>query len=119
MTQAGCWSIDRIAALNLFQILDLAPDARQLDLAAERFAEHRRDAYGWAARRIHGGMIDRLDAASAPYFERHSDAWGDGFRTAQYEVMRTRPDDLIAPDPGPAPTKGKILRSMIRQSRQA
>ncbi|OYW23701.1 MULTISPECIES: hypothetical protein [unclassified Sphingomonas] len=119
MERDGSWSVDRIAAINLFRMLELEPTDDQMTIASERFAAHRRDTNSWAADRLHTKITDHLEAASVAYFQRQGDSWSDGYRTAQHELMRLLPDELIDTTPDIARTKGQILRSMIRRNRQS
>lgn len=119
MKQDGSWSVDRIAAINLFRMLKLEPSDQQVMIASEQFAAHRRDTDSWAASRLHTKITNQLEAASVVYFQRQGESWSDGYRAAQYELMRIFPDELIDTGPDKARTKGQVLRSMIRRNRQS
>ncbi|WP_374126990.1 hypothetical protein [Sphingomonas sp. 28-62-11] len=100
-------------------MLNLEPSDDQLTIASEQFAAHRRDTNSWATKRYHTEISHQLEAASLDYFQRKGDDWNDGYRTAQLELMRIFPDELIDTGPEIARTKGQILRSMIRRNRQS
>lgn len=117
MNHPGTWSVDRLAAANLFTILNIDATDHQIEIAATHFAEHREDAYHWSAERIRARVIDQLETSGSELFMRKPEAWGEGFRAAQEELMTLLPSELIDLPKSPPPSRGRILRSMLRQRR--
>ncbi|MET0137463.1 MAG: hypothetical protein ABW039_02910 [Sphingobium sp.] len=118
MSDMRAWSMDRLAAVNLLADLGQEPTPDNLAKATRHFADHRHHAIGWAAERVHGAIIDRLEASAASSDFRHDSAErGDGFRLAQQQVMTVRPRDLLQLAPDQQRSRGQILRGLVRRAR--
>ncbi|MEJ1973460.1 MAG: hypothetical protein WDM96_13655 [Lacunisphaera sp.] len=98
--------------------MKLEPTDALIDQIAHHFAEHRRNVAGWAAKRLHAGFIDALEAASTSQFPHRGEEWIRGFWQAEETVCAIQPLDLLELRTGAARSKGQILRNMVRQARQ-
>lgn len=119
MGDSPVWSVDQLAATNLLAALKLDPCQETLDLVAEHLARHRQSSHTWAAERVHSNMMHRLEIAALACFERRNGDWTDGFRAAEEEVSTMRSDELLQTHMGDVPTKGGVLRSLLRQARRS
>lgn len=117
MSDSRIWSVDRIAANNLFADLGIKADDRQLASAAEHFARHRGDAQDWAAERVHVNIMENLAAATGDLSQDRDDAWMDGYLYAEQSVITLSQEELLGMMPEHRPTKGQVLRSMLRHAR--
>ena len=118
MNDSHNWSVDRIAASNLLVALGIKADDEQVSRVAAHFAQHRVAAYQWIAERIQGNALQQLESASMRLFRRHDDSWVAGFEAAEQVVMGIEPNQLIDVPFGDAPSKGRVLRSMVREVRE-
>jgi hypothetical protein len=113
----SAWSIDRIAALNLLADLGLEHSAENIAKATRHCADHRRHAIRWAAEKAHGTIVGRLeDAATAEFLREHPER-AEGYRFAEQQVMTAAPRDLLQLAPEESPSKGQILRHLVRRAR--
>lgn len=119
MTESHIWSVDRIAAGNLLLSLGLKLDPADEQLLAEHFARHRRDAQEWTAERVRERVVGRLEAASFELCSRNSEEWAQGFLRAEQAVMTMTPVDLIGAEVGKAPSRGQVLRALVRRAKAA
>ncbi len=119
MTESDIWSVDSIAAGNLLLSLGLKLNAEQELVIAEHFARHRRDAHEWAAERARDRVIERLEAASLEFCSRNDGDWAQGFLRAEQVVMTMTPNELVGGDVGKAPSRGQVLRALVRRARAA
>ncbi len=111
------WSVDEVTAAGVLAALGLEPTAPRLGLVASQIARHRLNACEWAAERVHGAIIERLERAYIEQFGHHDMQWTDGFRAAEHEVMTARPAELLDLD-RPGRSKGQMLRALVRQARR-
>lgn len=110
------WSMDELAAANMLGELGIDPTTENLARAAAHFARHRRYVAGWAAQRVHADMVSRLEQAAMSHDARPQEAWREGFRFAQHQLMTAHPSQSLD-EPDPAPSKGQILRGLLRRAR--
>lgn len=119
MTESELWSVDRIAAGNLLLSLGLKLDPSDELLIAGHFARHRRDAQEWTAERVRERIGGRLETASFELCSHNSEDWAQGFLRAEQAVMTMTPVDLIGTEVGKAPSRGQVLRALVRRAKAA
>ncbi len=117
MTESAIWSVDRIAAAELAADLGLPADEALISGIAERLARHRQDAHDWAAERVHANLMRRLDVAAVRLFERSSDAYANGFRAAEHEIIAVQPRELLELGPERVRSTGQVLRALMKTRR--
>lgn len=117
MTESRIWSVDRVAATDLLTRLGLDASDDRMTLVADHFARHRSSACEWAATRIQGNVLQRLEDEAVDQLQHRSDAWADGFRSAEQAVATLSQSELLGIRDLRARTKGQMLRSMVRQAR--
>lgn len=118
MGDARYWEIDRVAAAELLATLREAPEADWGEIAAEAIAKTRRQSYDWAAKRVRQTALGVLEREAADAFQHKDAIWTDGFRHAEKCLLATSPSDLLGVTTRPAPTKGQILRTLLRSARR-
>jgi hypothetical protein len=118
MDQTSLWTVDKLAATKLLAALGLDITDEQIDRVARHFAQHRQDLTSWAAERAQSSIVRTLETASPDMFVRESDQWASGFRFAEQLVMTANPQELLDLGPERPLSKGRILRSMVRQARR-
>lgn len=119
MTQGRYWSVDELAARKLLAMLELEETEARVGQVARHFAEHRLSIAGWAADRVHAGMVRELEDIPSSIFAAHSEDWARGFRNAEERLLTTSPRDLLEIEPEQSRSQGQILRSMVRQARRS
>ena len=119
MDRVSHWTVDQLAANNLLAALKLEATPERLDLVTDHLAQHREDQISWAANRLQSRLIGLLEDISTRSFERHSDDFTQGFRYAEQQILTQDPRHLVDVSPKPARSQGQILRTMVRQARQA
>jgi len=119
MTESELWSVDRIAAVNLLLSLGLKLDPADELLIAGHFARHRRDAQEWTAERVRERVVGKLEETSFEFCARNSEEWAQGFLRAEQTVMTMTPADLIGAEVGKAPSRGQVLRALVRRAKAA
>lgn len=117
MVDSSAWTVDRLAANTLLTKLKLEATADMVDLAAQHFAEHRRNSIGWAAERAHSAIVRKLESPPPSHLDRENEHWMDGFRYAEQQILTTSPEDLLELAPEKARSKGQVLRALVRQAR--
>jgi hypothetical protein len=118
MDHATHWSVDRLAAGNLLAQLKLDASDDLIDLVTRHFSEHRRNMVEWAAERVHDNVVRALEDASTGSFSYRSEDWVRGFQHAEALVLGMPPRELLQLEADNVRSKGQILRTMVRQSRQ-
>ena len=119
MTDTRFWEIDRLAAQRLLGRLEIDAPPGMVETVATAFAEHRMDVQQWAANRAQSQMIGALEAQSVQEFGQKDARWADGFIAAEQLVSRLSTSELLGQPYGTSQSKGQILRSMVRGTRNA
>ena len=119
MNESDIWSVDRIAANNLQVSLGLRLDAAQVETIASHFAEHRLDAYEWAAERSRSNIVQALESASLDLCPRNGEEWVSGFMRAEQVVLTMATQELVKAEPGKALSRGQVLRNLVRRAKSA
>lgn len=118
MAESQIWSMDRIAAAALLQGIGLEATDDRMEQVAAHFARHRHAACEWAAERVHGTILAKLESDSLDLLHRYGDEWAEGFHRAEQEVMTMLPQELLGIEPRTERTRGQFLRTMVRSARQ-
>jgi hypothetical protein len=95
MVDSRNWSVDRLAAQNLLASLRIDSTGTLLEVAAGHLARHREASQLWAVERAHSGIIRKLETASSTSFDRRSEQWTEGYRSAEALVVTMLPKDLL------------------------
>jgi len=119
MDDSVVWSVDRLAANNLLLNLGLKLGEQQAEQVAAHFAKHRLSAYTWAGEKVHSHVMEELETASMRRpFRESSEDWAEGYRYAE-EVVMTLSPALPDIESGQGPSKGQLLRAMVRDARRS
>lgn len=119
MTDSEVWSVDRLAARNLFARLKMEATPDALALAERQFAEHRATTMEWTAERARAIILASLEEASQSHFPHQVEQWCAGYRRAEQQVSAVQVHQMMQLSRGKPPTKGQILRQMVRRARKA
>ena len=111
-------AVDRLSASRIIIALGLEPNEEQLESVARHLSEHRENGENWGSKQAR----DKVSQAIANHLlnrsHHHSEEWCDGLREAEMLVSTLTQDDILEVDNGHAPSRGTILRSMIRNARK-
>lgn len=118
MGDAHYWEVDRMAAAELLATLKEHPEAEWGVIAAEAIAKTRRQSYEWAAQRVRQSALAVLEREASGAFQHKEATWTDGFRHAEKCLMATSPTQLLGVTTRPAPTKGQVLRALLRSAKR-
>lgn len=118
MGDAHYWEVDRMAAAELLAMLREYPEADWGVIAAEAIAKTRRQSYEWAAQRVRQSALGVLEREAAETFQHKDATWTDGFRHAEKCLLATSSTELLGVTTRPAPTKGQVLRALLRSARR-
>ena len=119
MGDSHFWSVDQVAARQLLADLSVEATDKAMETVMAHFARNRQSSYTWAAERVHSNVLRKLEDGSAIYFQRESEEWTDGFRSAEQQLMAVDPTELLGTDSIKPRTKGQILRAMMREARNS
>jgi hypothetical protein len=117
MDNAISWAVDELAASTLFAALGLDPTEERLAIVAGHFARHRENVASWAAERAQANIAQTLEDASRDIFARESEDWTSGFRNAEQTIVTMSAEELLAVERTAPLSKGRILRTMMKQAR--
>ncbi|MEZ5656746.1 MAG: hypothetical protein R3E04_12850 [Sphingobium sp.] len=117
MDDSHIWSVDRVAASNLLASLGIEHHDEQIATVATHFAQHRANAHEWAADRAQSNILEQLSSVAEDSFQSRDEKWIDGYLCAEQSVITMGLDELLGTMPDKAPSKGQVLRSMLRQAR--
>jgi len=111
-------AVDRLTASRIIAALGVKTSDAHVEAVARQLSEHREDGETWGAKQAR----DRVSQAIANHLlnrsHHHSEEWCDGLREAEMLVSTLTQDDILNVDQGHAPSRGTILRSMIRNARK-
>lgn len=118
MGELRFWEIDRLAASNLLARLEIEVTPAIVEEVAMEFARHRQDVERWVAERVQSQIVSKLEERSIRDFGRMDESWNSGFSAAEELIATLMPNDLLDQPYGKAPSKGEVLRSMVREARK-
>ncbi|MDE2403963.1 MAG: hypothetical protein KGM17_04515 [Sphingomonadales bacterium] len=119
MSDRAYWDVDKVAAIRLLGSFGIEVTPASIGRAAEQFAEHREWAANWSLERAHDAMIRKLENGAMDRFASKSDDWASGYSFAEMQVASMSPAELAGREQAGTLSKGRILRSMLRQARRA
>jgi len=117
MIESRIWSVDILAATDLLTRLGLEANDDRMALVADHLARHRLSACEWAAERMIGNVTQRLEDEAREQLQHRSDAWADGFRSAEQAVVTMSHGEMLGIRAPRGRTKGQMLRTLVRQAR--
>ncbi len=110
--------VDRLAARRILLGLGIDPTPEQIEQVASVVAEHSRNYAAWAIDRAQQTILGRLEQRFGENIERRGEDWAMGYQFAESEVARMSHAEMIdITGERRAPSKGQILRSMLRKAR--
>lgn len=118
MGELRFWEIDRLAASNLLARLQIEVTPAIVEEVATEFARHRKDVEQWVAERVQSQIVSELEERSMRDFGRMDESWNSGFSAAEELIATLMPNELLDQPYGKAPSKGEVLRSMVREARK-
>lgn len=118
MGELRFWEIDRLAAGKLLARLEIEATPAIVEEVAMEFARHRQDVERWVAERVQSQIVSKLEERSIRDFGRMDENWNSGFSAAEELIATLMPNDLLDQPYGKAPSKGEVLRSMVREARK-
>lgn len=119
MDETGVWDVDRLAAAELLAALHAVNHVEWANLIATAFARSRQQNVRWAARRVHDAAIKSLEHAAVEQFGHRDAIWNEGFRFAENRLSTQAPADLLGVTTVPSKSRGQVLRSLIRSTKNA
>jgi|GEM_PF-1523383 len=118
MTELRFWEIDRLAASRLLVRLEIEATPTIVEEVAIEFAQHRQDVERWVAERVQSQIVSKLEERSKRDFARMDESWNSGFSAAEELIATLMTNELLDQPYGKAPSKGQMLRSMVKEARK-
>ena len=118
MGELRSWGVDKLVATRILGRLDVEATPALVEEVAAELAEHRKDVEQWVADRVRSRTVKILEDRSIEVFGQMEEDWTNGFRAAEELVARLSPDQLLDQPSGKAPSKGQVLRSMVKTARK-
>jgi len=118
MAENGVWEVDRLAAAELLASIKAACAEDWPSIVMQALSRHRSESQRWAAKRVQESAIQSLEEEASREFERRDAIWTDGYRFAEQVLNACSPDELLGTATRPPPSKGQVLRNLVRLARK-
>ena len=111
-------AVDRLSASRILSSLGLEPSEEQVSSVAQHLAEHRENGERWGAKQARDKLGQAITDHLLNRSHHRNEDWCDGLREAEMLTSTLTVDDVLEVDRGHAPSRGTILRSLIRNAKK-